>query len=111
MSNNIQEIQVAAEKEETFDTSDTEQVNKARKKEARKKADRLEFIAAAMQHEQGRAWFYDLIVFCKTYKAPFREDPYQTAFWCGMQNVGLRITADLQEAAPKEYLTMVKENN
>lgn len=110
MSDIIQEIQVKAEQEETYNSSDEKQVNKARKKEARSKSDRLKFISAAMQHEQGRAWFYDILLFCKVINTPFREDPYITAFNCGLQNVGLRILSDLQEAAPKEYLSMVEEN-
>ncbi len=96
--------------EESYDTSNPEQVNKARKKSARTRADRLEFVAAAMKHPQGRGWFYDILVHCRVVATPFSEDPYKTAFNCGMQNTGLRILDDIQTAAPDDYILMVKEN-
>ena len=95
---------------ETYDTSDKEQVNKARKKAARKRADRLKFIQAAMSHEEGRGWFFDILNFCKVFRTPFSEDPYKTAFGCGELNIGLRILEDIQIAAPKEYIAMIEEN-
>lgn len=104
------ETQFIEEQAETFDTSDKEQVNKARKKAARTRADRLKFIEAAMQHEEGRAWFYDILLFCRIFQGSYNDDPYRTAFLCGQQNVGLRILEDLQDAAPDNYLLMVKEN-
>ena len=96
--------------EEQFDTSDPQQVNKAKKRAARTRADRLEFVNAAMQHEQGRAWFYDILVFCKVFQGPFCDDPYRTAFLCGEQNIGIRILDDIQTAAPDKYLQMIAEN-
>lgn len=96
--------------EQTVDTSDPIEVNKARKKESRTRADRLHFVQAAMTTEQGRAWFYDLLLFTKVIKTPFDEDPYRTAFNCGQQNIGLRVLSDIQTAAPDEYLVMISEN-
>lgn len=110
MSNSIQENQIIEEQETQYDTSDPKEVNKQRKKAARKRADRLKFIEAAMQHEEGRAWFYDLLVYCKIFSTPFNSDPYITAFNCGMSNCGLRVLDDIQTAAPHRYLEMVTEN-
>jgi hypothetical protein len=98
------------EEPESYDTSQPEQVNKARKKEARTRAYRLEFVKAAMSHPEGRAWFYDLLVRCKVIATPFRENPYETAFNCGQQNIGLQILSDIQAAAPQGYNQMVQEN-
>ncbi len=97
-------------KDEPYDTSDPEQVNKAKKRASRKREDRLKFVAAAMQHPEGRAWFYDQLVFCKVFSTPYTENPYDTAFRCGQANIGLRILADIQDAASKEYLLMIEEN-
>lgn len=96
--------------EETYDTSDKEAVNKQRKKSARTRAQRLEFVEAAMTTEQGRSWFYDIIVRCKTFSTPFSEDTNRTFFNLGMQNIGLQILDDIQTAAPKAYVTMIEEN-
>jgi hypothetical protein len=110
MVNLIKENQATEEQDADYDTSDKEQVNKVRKKYARTRADRLKFIEAAMSHEQGRAWFYDVLLFCKVFQGPFTDDPYKTAFLCGEQNVGLRILDDIQTAAPDNYNKMISEN-
>lgn len=110
MTNPIKVNQAEQELEQPYDTADPETVNKARKKAARTRADRLQFVEAAMSHEQGRAWFYDLLVFCKVFRTPFDEDPYATAFKCGEQTIGLRVLDDIQTAAPDKYITMISEN-
>lgn len=96
--------------EETYDTSDKESVNKARKTSARTRAVRLEFIEAAMTTEQGRAWFYDILIRCKVFGSLFVDDPNRTFFNLGMQNIGLQILDDIQTAAPDKYITMINEN-
>lgn len=96
--------------DESYDTSDKEQVNKARKKSARTRADRLEFVKAALEHEQGRAWFYDILLVCHVFKNSFDQDPYITAFKSGEQNIGLRILDDIQTANPDKYIIMISEN-
>lgn len=101
--------QASEELEEAYDTSDPKSVNKARKKSARTRADRLRFIEAAMGTAEGRAWYYDILLFCKCFQGPFDTDPYKTAFNCGQQNIGLRILDDLQTAAPKNYDLMIVE--
>lgn len=110
MSDPVLETQKIEESDETPNTADALEVNKARKKAARKRADRLKFIQAAMQHEEGRAWFYDILLFCKVFQNSFEEDPYRTYFNIGQRNVGLNILADIQDAAPNEYLKMINEN-
>lgn len=99
-------------KEEEFvDTADKEQVNKARKKSARTRAERLEFIKAAMSVEPGRSWFYDLLVRCRCFNQPFiAGDPHATSFRCGELNIGNMVLDDIQTAAPEDYLKMITEN-
>ncbi len=94
------------------DTSDPKSVNNARKKEARLAADRAKVVTAIMDITAGRLWLYELLAFCKMYTpafSPVNPDPCVTAFACGMQNVGLRVLAEIQAAAPKQYLTMIAE--
>lgn len=109
MSDQIKVIEAEDNLEQPYDTSDTEQVVRAKKRSARTRADRLEFVRAAMSHEQGRAWFYDLLNKCKVINTPFTDDPYRTAFKCGEQNIGLQVLSDIQDAAPELYIVMVKE--
>lgn len=108
----VDEVQVNKaneEAEEAYNTSDPAQVNKARKRAARTRADRLEFVKAAMDVEQGRAWFYDLLARCRVFNLPFNADPYITAFKCGELNVGNQVLSDIQDANPDQYVRMVRE--
>lgn len=110
MVDNIKEIQSEIEAEQPYNTADPEAVNKERKKYARTRADRLEFVKAAMGVQQGRSWFYDILNFCDIFNYKFDEDPYRNAFNCGVRNIGARILADVQEASPEKYLEMIREN-
>lgn len=110
MADKAAEVAAEEQAEQTFDSADPEQVNKARKRSGRKRRDRLEFVKAAMQHPQGRAWFHDLLVACHVFHTPFLVGQGDaTAFRCGEQNVGLRVLADIQAVAADDYLKMVRE--
>lgn len=111
MADSIAINQAESEEEETYNTSDPIAVNTVRKKAARTRADRLKFVEAAMSHEQGRAWYYDILKRCHVFATPYiNNDPHATSFRCGEQNIGLQILDDLQTAAPDDYLKMVAEN-
>lgn len=106
--------QAEEEQAEAYDTSDQVSVNKARKKSARTRADRLEFVKASMSFPQGRSWFYDQLVFCHIFQNPFvaggEDGSRATDFKLGELNAGLRMLDDIQTAAPNDYLTMIQEN-
>ncbi len=111
MSDPVAENQAVEEQVEAYDTSDPVSVNKARKKSARTRADRLEFVKASMSFEQGRSWFYDQLVRCHIFQTPFISgDSHNTAFRCGEHNIGLMILDDIQTAAPTDYIKMISEN-
>lgn len=110
MTNPSKEIEQEILTEETPDTSDPIEVNNQRKKYARTRATRLHFVEAAMTTQEGRAWFYDVLLFCKVFANPYQDDPYKTAFTCGERNVGLNILSDIQEAASENYVKMISEN-
>lgn len=94
-----------------YDLDNKEQVNNARKKAARIRASRLRFVAAAMEHPEGRAWFYEKLESCNIYGNPFmEEETHKTAFLLGEQNSGKKILADIMDAAPEKYLIMLSEN-
>lgn len=93
-----------------YDTASPEQVNTARKKSARQRRNDLDVIAGMMDLKEVRAWMYRLLEFCHIYQSPFIQgDSHATAFRCGAHNVGLRVLADVQAAAPKQYITMIEE--
>jgi hypothetical protein len=95
-----------------FDASDPESVNRARKKAGRKKVNRLRIIEAVMEQPEGRKWMYEVLNMCHIYSTPFVQgDPYASAFQMGEQNIGNMLLADVQAAAPANYLLMCKEGN
>lgn len=108
---NIQRNEAYQIAEEPYDTSSKEQVNKARKKAARTRKDRLEFVKASMSLEEGRSWFYDIMNRCAVFTNPFEgEDTHRTAFRLGEQNIGKQILVDVLDAAPDQYMRMIEEN-
>lgn len=110
MGSTVQENEAVEGLEDSYNTSEPEQVNKARKKSARTRATRLEFVHAAMTTEQGRSWFYDIIIRCHVFSTPFDADPYRHAYRAGEANIGLQILDDIQVSSPDEYITMIREN-
>lgn len=110
MVDRIKVIEAEDNLDEPIDTADPIKVNEARKKYARTRADRLRFVEAAMTTVEGRAWFYDTLVRCKVVATPFENDAFRTAFNCGMQNIGLQLMQDIQDAAPENYIKMISES-
>lgn len=110
MTNRPALIEAETNLEAPYDTADAAQVNAARKKEGRSRRARLSVVAGLMDLKEGRAWMYGLLDMCHIYQSPFYQgDPHNTAFRCGEQNIGLRVLADVQAAAPKQYIQMIEE--
>jgi hypothetical protein len=68
-----------------------------------------DFVKAAMQHQQGREYFYWLMELCEVGKNPFTANALTTSFSCGVLNVGQQIQAHVMEVAPKGYILMLEE--
>ncbi len=71
------------------------------------KQDRM--LRELMANPTGRAYFYDLLGACHLLGAPPDLETASMAFWLGEHNVGKRIWADLQRAAPEQLMLMLKE--
>lgn len=111
MGDPIQELEAKEALEKPYDAGDPEQVNTARKKAGRKKAERLRVVEALMQHEQGRRWVYEWMQACHIYGNPVvMGDPHATYFNLGQENIGKWLLSDVVAAAPDNYLLMLEEN-
>jgi len=111
MGDSIQRQQAREEAEEIYDSSDPASVNRARKKAAREKAERLRVCQALLTHPDTRKWVFDLLNACHIYSNPFVPGQADTtAFNLGEQNVGKRLLVDFTTADPALYNTMLKEN-
>lgn len=110
MGTRAAEIEAEDNLVETYDTSDKDSVIKVKKKYARTRADRLKFVEAGMQLEEGRAWFYDILKRCHVFNVSYVSgDPHATSFKCGEQNIGLQVLDDIQTIAPGNYVVMINE--
>lgn len=95
--------------DEPFDASDSRAVKTARKDARNRALARRETIRGFMSTDKGRAWFYELLSGCSVFGSPWRPEAQVTSFNCGEQNVGLKVLAQIQDAAPDEYLQMIRE--
>jgi hypothetical protein len=64
-----------------------------------------------MAEPSGREYIYDLLASCHIYSTSFAHNALTMAFAEGERNIGLRLGADITEAAPDLYLTMLREHN
>lgn len=74
-------------------------------------------IRAIMETSDGRNFIFRFLSACKIYGevadlgSDTRQcDPLLTYFRCGEVNVGKILLSKVQTVAPKEYMTMIKEN-
>lgn len=68
----------------------------------------FEFV---LSDERGRRFICDLLVEAGVYRQPFSGNAEQTAFNCGIKQLGLNILARLIETHPAIYMQMIKENS
>ena len=67
-------------------------------------------ICNIMRTENGRSFMYRCLHQSGVYGIVFDKDSHQHAFNSGAREHGLWLEAELKEAAPDEYLQMLKEN-
>lgn len=98
------------QEEEPYNADDRVQVNKARKKAAREKAQRNEVIQGIMSVKEGRKWVNHILEFCCMFGDPHViGDVYATHINIGMANAGKMIWAEVEEASPESCSLMLKE--
>lgn len=96
--------------QESYNADDKHQVNKARKRAARKKLIQEEAIRRIMGDKDCRAWIAGVLSFCDIDGNPHVPgEPDSTAFNCGMANAGRMIWCEIKEAAPESAVMMLKE--
>ena len=68
-------------------------------------------IHSIMGVADGRAYVYDLLLYCHVFDQPFSPDPHLTAFGCGQLDVGQLIFRKIHAICPDEYIQMMREAN
>ena len=94
-----------------YDAGDPEHVQRAKRRLGRLAKARRDFIAQSLMGTRaGRAYVWELLTFCHVFRTSIvAGDPYGTHVQEGERNVGLKLLADVNEAAPEAYRVMVEE--
>lgn len=89
--------------------ADEEQVKDAGEKIARGRERELNDLRAVLSTVQGRRFVWRYLEACGISNSSFDQNPHRTYFLEGQRNIGLKLQADVAEAEPAAYLTMMKE--
>lgn len=92
-------------------SDDAREVRNQRRRSRIRRRDQLAILARLMAEPVGRAWFYDFLSACHMYHTSFATNALAMAFSEGQRDVGIKLLADVIEAAPDLYLQMLKEAN
>ena len=91
------------------------QVRKANRRyrdyERTRALNRRDVIRALANHKSGREFLYWLLEIGHMGRNPFSTNALTTAFACGESNVSQQIQAAFIEAAPSDYMKMLKEED
>jgi 3-oxoacyl-[acyl-carrier-protein] synthase III len=88
--------------------ADPQEVKKSVERALRGRDLELDDFAWVMSNERGRRFVYRYISECGVFKTSFTGNS-TTFFNEGARNIGLKIMADINEACPEQYQTMLAE--
>lgn len=89
--------------------ADAEQIKQAEKKAKLKRDAELKDLNTILASIEGRRFYWKLMAFCRINESSFHPSGSQMYFFEGTRNVGLKLLADLHDANPEAYVTMMKE--
>lgn len=93
-----------------YDAGEPKTVNAARKKAARLRRKRTDFVRGMMDTHEGRMWAYDYLSMGHIAEPTHTPgDPYSTAFREGERNLANKMLSDISESAPEKYMVMMAE--
>lgn len=92
-----------------YDASDPKQVKEKANIFKVTETIKADAIREVMRSRSGRTWVHSLLEACHVWRSSFAVEPLAMAFAEGERNIGLKITAEVIEAAPTEYATMLRE--
>ena len=98
------------EVEETYNAANEDHVKKAKKRDSDSKTKRLITVQALMSRPETRSYLYSILDLCNVFRTSYDTSPNTVYFREGARNVGLKVLADINEAAPDQYMVMIKEN-
>lgn len=67
-------------------------------------------ICNIMRTEDGREYMWKKLQYSNVFESIFNEDPIQHAYMAGKREFGVQLNRELRQAAPDDYVRMIKEN-
>lgn len=89
--------------------SERKDIRRAEKLAAETERKRIEFVVAAMDTPQGRAWFHDFLSRCHVFADPFTGEALFEAYSKGERNIGLAVYLDIVTNCPDAFVQMMRE--
>lgn len=99
-----------ADDADQYNAADEAQVKERKSKAKFKRSEELRDVREVLQTPCGRRFIWRYLVDCGVFRTSFTGNSH-TYFNEGMRNVGLKLLADINEAAPEAYLQMIKEKD
>jgi hypothetical protein len=79
------------------------------KAQKRERVDEMQALGRLMGDPAGRRWVYGLLSECHIWHTSMANNAIRMAFLEGERSQGLRLLAEVTEANPDMFLTMLKE--
>lgn len=92
-----------------YDPNDKGKVERRSRRETLKRKRASDDLTELMKDERFRRFIHARLVACHIWTPSFSPDPYTTAFNEGERNMGLRMFAEVEAAAPLETAMMIAE--
>ncbi len=89
--------------------ADRSQVKQAEYKQKRSRENELDDVRHVLSTPNGRRFFWRYLSECGVFKTSF-DGSSRTYFNEGERNVGLKLMADVNDADPEAYVTMLLES-
>ena len=93
-----------------YNASDTKQVRAAAKAAKTQAALDEAVVFRLMSDPTARDWVRRLLEHCHVFATPFTGLAATTDFNCGQQSVGLKLLGEIVNAAPDQYIQMMRES-
>lgn len=99
------------DEERPYDAGEPADVKKRIKESQRWDDRRDRVIISVMSTEDGRRWCREFLEHCMVGHNPYNPEPVKMAFNCGGLNAGQVFMAQIMNASPELYMTMMAEAN
>jgi hypothetical protein len=96
--------------EKQYNAADETQVRERGNKEKLRRAQELDDVREILRTKGGRRFYWRYLTDCGLFKTSMTGNS-QTYFLEGQRNVGLKLLADMNQAAPEAYLLMQQEKD